>query len=443
MNVLRISATIVMMIVAAGTGWVTQAQNVSKTLKIDRSMVDQASECITCHSEKQPGVVNDWRKSRHGHVGVSCLDCHQVEKDSPMAAQHCPGVKGTETYVSVLVTPKTCSRCHPVEVKEFSESGHVRAAVQIIPKEGLDALKNIHEGQQHPEFMGGPNETGCMQCHGETIVLDENRRPTPETWPNSGIGTIWPDGSIGNCTVCHTRHQFKISESRKPDACASCHLGPDHPNIEIFENSKHGHIYKTEGHTWNYESAPGAWEPGDYRAPTCAVCHMSGIGDLKTTHNVSARLKWNLWGKSSQLRDSTDPFSPLTGDHEKGRTAMKSVCLNCHSSTLVEGFFMQADKQIELYNEAYWKPAKKMHDELEANGLLGENPWKDAFQISFYHLWHHEGRRMRMGAAMGSPDYAHWHGSFEVMQRLYELEEIYKARMESGKIEPFAEGGSH
>ena len=36
-------------------------------------------------------------------------------------------------------------------------------------------------------------------------------------------------------------------------------------------------------HDWRWDAAPGTWTPGvDYRAPTCAVCHMSGAGDIKT-----------------------------------------------------------------------------------------------------------------------------------------------------------------
>ena len=257
----------------------------AKQIQIKRGVTKEGKSCIDCHAKKNPGIVHDWKDSRHGHANVSCIDCHQVKADSPMAAQNCPGVKGTEIHVSLMVTPKTCGRCHPAEQKQFNASGHFRAALQVEGKPAMAKLKEYHEGQNHPKFKGAPNETGCMQCHGDRIKLDADNRPTAETWPNSGIGTIWPDGSVGNCTVCHTRHKFDIQEARKPEACASCHLGPDHPQIEIFNSSKHGQIYKTEGHTWKFDSAPDAWEPGDYRAPTCATCHMSGIGDLETSHN--------------------------------------------------------------------------------------------------------------------------------------------------------------
>jgi len=407
-----------------------------KQIKVNRALTAEGRGCIECHAKKTPGIVQDWRNSRHGHVGVSCIDCHSRPADSPLASQTCPGVKNTQTWISIVVTPKTCSKCHPAEVEQFSKSGHFRAATQIAGKQSMQDLMLKYEGQNHPQFKGGPQETGCIQCHGTTVKLGKDHRPLPETWPNSGIGNVNPDGSIGNCVVCHTRHRFDIAEARKPAACASCHLGPDHPDIEIFTNSKHGHIFATEGDRYTYDTTPDAWEPGDYRAPTCAVCHMSGIGDLNTTHNVSGRLYWNLWAKKSAPRNSDDPTNPLTGNASDGRRAMKKVCANCHSSLHTDGFFAQADKQVRLYNKAYYEPAKQMVDDLKAKGLLRKNPWTDPFQIAYYHLWHHEGRRMRQGALMGGPDYAHWHGSFEVMQRLYEMQAIYKKRLQTGKIEP-------
>ena len=78
-----------------------------------------------------------------------------------------------------------------------------------------------------------------------------------------------------------------------------------------------------------------------------------------------------------------------------------------------------------------------MLDVLREKGLLKDNPWIDPFQITFYHLWYHEGRRARHSAMMAAPDYAHWHGFFELQQSLYKLEELYKIQIESGKIEGF------
>jgi len=405
-----------------------------KTLKIDRHLTAAGKECISCHQKHTPGQVADWKESRHAHAGVSCIDCHQVSEDSPMATQH-ESLVGTDIFVTPLVSPAVCGRCHVDAKKQFDASGHFRSYRQIIPKDSLHALTQVHEGQGIPELNGAPNETGCMQCHGTKIELDKHGKPTPETWPNNGMGNIYPDGSTGSCTACHSRHKFSIAEARKPAACASCHLGPDHPDIEIYNNSKHGHIYNSDSQDWKWDSPPDAWEPGDYRAPTCATCHMSGIGELNVTHNVSERLFWNLWAKESKVRNSDDVMSPLLGNGPAGRAKMEKVCSNCHSSQHTKNYFTQGDKAVRLYNEGYYAPATKMLKELKEKKLLKDNPWADEFQITYYHLWHHQGRRARQGAMMGAADYAHWHGFFELQMDLYKLKDIYKKRLETGKIE--------
>lgn len=434
------------MLLAAHVGDLTGA----KTIKIDRDMSKLAASCVECHAKTTPSHVNDWKDSRHGHVGVSCLDCHVVKKDNPMAGQNCDGIKGTDVYVSILVSPKTCSKCHPNEVKEFENSGHARAAFQVKAKPGMQKMMNHYEGKDLKGLHTSPESTGCMQCHGSIIEVKDGR-PTAETWPTYGIGNVYPDGGVGNCKSCHSAHTFSIAESRKPGACASCHLGPDHPDKEIYESSMHGHIFTTEGASWKYDAAPDAWEPGDYRAPTCATCHMSGIGSLKSTHNVSKRLSWNIWAPISIKRDGGNDTAvteyrkngKITKGNKAagnlkgsaaGRAEMKQVCKSCHVSTHTENFFTMADKHVELYN-TYAKDAKKMIGELKKKGLMKKDIWSDEAFNTWYHLWHHEGRRMRQGALMGSPDYAHWHGVFEVQQDIRKLKAIYEKRIKTGKIE--------
>jgi hypothetical protein len=395
----------------------------------------EAKECVECHATETTGIVADWDMSVHAREAVSCIDCHEVDSDSPMVAKNVEGHEDVAVSISVLVPPSACNECHEEQVAQFDASGHYRAGLQVIAKESMQTLMHVHEGRNHPEFFDAANQTGCLQCHGGQIVVDEDGRPTADTYPSSGMGNIYPDGDVGNCVVCHTRHSFSIAEARKPEACASCHLGPDHPDIEIYENSKHGQIYAAEGEKWIWDRAPGEWEPGDYRAPTCATCHMSGIGDLEVTHNVTERLYWNLWAKESKPRTESDVMDTFYGNAEEGRELMKAVCSECHTATLYNGFFESADDAVRLYNEAYYAPAEAMRVELAERGLLKENPWEDEFQIVYYYLWHHEGRRARQGALMGGPDWAHWHGFFDLMQDIYKLEEIYNMRIETGVIE--------
>ena len=284
------------------------------------------------------------------------------------------------------------------------------------------------------KFAGAPDslrnaarQSGCQMCHGSTVKLNADNKPTDDSWPG-GIGMRYPDGGIGNCVVCHNRHGFKVSEARKPESCAKCHLGPDHPDIEIYYESHHGQLFLTEGEEWRWDSAPDTWEPGDYKAPTCAACHMSGIGELSTTHNISERLKWDLMHPKSVVR------SGERGNGEKGRKLMVKVCTNCHSSTHTRNHFAKLDRSAQLYNFYQGKAAKMLAD-LKAKNLLKQDKWKDPIQELYYYLWHHVGRRARQGSAMDGPDYAHWHGFFQLFQVYKDMEDIYNYRIKNGKIE--------
>lgn len=418
---------------AAETGYPDLA---TKEFKIVRGYSQEALTCIECHAAKTPGVVEGWKLSKMAHAGVSCYDCHTVTKRSPMASQ-CEGLKGTDTFISPMVSSGTCSRCHPVEVEQFLKSGHAElASAPVVENEKFLKLMYHYEGA---EFIGNPlgsfsnraaRSSGCQMCHGTQVEVGPDNKPIKETWPG-GVGTRYPDGSIGNCTVCHTRHRFSISEARKPEACASCHLGPDHPNIEIYIESKHGQMFLAHGDEWEWDSAPDTWEPGDYTAPTCATCHMSGIGELATSHNVNERLKWDLVHARSELR------SGVRGDGKKGEEMMKKVCANCHGTSHIKAQRDTLDSTVELYN-FYWDKAVAMKEGLQAKGLLKDDPWKDGFQELMYYLWHHTGRRARHGAAMGGPDYAHWHGFFQIFQVYKDMEDLYDFRMKANKIEPLS-----
>ncbi len=409
--------------------------NMSKSadIVIKRGYSPEALKCIECHSKETPGIVAGWKEGRMAHAGVSCYDCHVVDKSSPMASQ-CKGLKGTNIFTSPMVSPKTCARCHPTEVDQFSKSGHARlASAPVVEKK---KFKNLIYELEGGGFAGVPGESklrlatrqsGCQMCHGSEIQLGPDKRPTNDSWPG-GIGMRYPDGGIGNCVVCHNRHQFKISEARKPEACAKCHLGPDHPDIEIYYESNHGQIFLTDGENWKWDSAPDAWEPGDYTAPTCATCHMSGIGELSTTHNVNERLKWDLVHPKSVVR------SGERGDGEKGRPLMRKVCANCHSTLHIDNHFAKLDRAVELYN-FYFDKATAMVNDLKSKKLLKADKWKDPVQELHYYLWHHTGRRARHGAAMDGPDYAHWHGFFQIFQVYKDIEDIYNYRIKNNKIE--------
>ncbi len=399
-------------------GQSAENQPKEKAFRIERSMPKEAVACIECHKREHPGLFADWANSRHASANITCYDCHKAESFDPdVSKEHEKQYNrrdlkyGTKEYsvpVSAVVTPKDCSRCHPDESKQYSMSKHANT-IEIIWK--IDPWLN--KGM-NSDFE---RAAGCYHCHGTVLKMGKEGLDS-ETWPNVGVGRVNLDGSKGSCTSCHTRHRFSVMEARKPEACGQCHLGPDHPQIEIFMESKHGGIYTAFGDEYNWNAAPGTWSPGvDYRGPTCASCHMSGSGTVLTSHDVTERLAWEIQAPLTIRPSDFKPF-PSKTDWKVERDKMKEVCMQCHGKSWTDAHFVKQDRVMTEYNDVYFKPAKKMLDNLYAKGLLDKSKFFDEkLEVEYYELWHHEGRRARMGAAMMAPDYSWWHGFYECKKR--------------------------
>lgn len=389
-----------------------------KEFRIERSMPKEAVACIQCHKTENPGLFVDWTHSRHASANITCYDCHKADETDPDVSQthykqyqRSDNPFGKPEYrvpVSGVVTPKDCSRCHPDEAKQYSVSKHANT---------LELIWKIDPWLQKGMNSEMERQSGCYTCHG-TILSMKDGALDPNTWPNVGVGRVNLDGSKGSCTSCHTRHRFSVMEARKPEACGQCHLGPDHPQIEIYTESKHGDIYDTYGDEFNFKAAPGTWTPGvDYRSPTCAACHMSGAGTVMTSHDVTERLSWELQAPKT-VRPSDFAAFPAKTNWQVERDKMKTICLQCHANKWVDDHYTKLDKVVEEYNSIYFDPAKAKLDELYAKKLLDPTKFFDEhLEVEFYELWHHEGRRARMGTAMMAPDYAWWHGFYECKKR--------------------------
>jgi len=371
--------------------------------------------CLICHNTITPGIVKDWEDSKHAEAGVDCNACHGAAgKDRPDTKDH------YNFEIAVLVTPKDCQPCHAREAAEFQASRHADAASFI------GSLDNILG-----EIIGGgpAANAGCKQCHGSTVVAKAGQLDSA-TWPNTGIGRINPDGSKGTCTACHSRHLFSIAQARQPEICGKCHLGPDHPQMEVWQESKHGARYYEStqvGQTLNMQSPAGQWWPGrDYSAgPTCASCHVSATPNQGVTHDVGARVSWTL----------RPVLSTKLTDWEKKRAAMQDVCAQCHGVNFTAGFYQQFDAMVNLYNDKFATPAKEIMDTLTAKKLLTDQPFDAKIKWTYYELWHHEGRRARVGASMAGPDYTWWHGLYDVANVFYN-EFIPEARaLDSGTVD--------
>jgi hypothetical protein len=379
---------------------------------------------VECHQQKKPGIYADWQQSLHAKVGVSCVDCHRVyDNMDPTVSQ--PHFENSDVPVSALVTPTRCAQCHLDEAEQYARSKHAHT---------LEIINTIDKWLIHGMNNHVERTTGCYACHG-SVVQFEAGHPMGGTWPNVGVGRKNPDGSLGSCTSCHTRHRFSMIEARKPEACGQCHLGPDHPQIEIYTESKHGAIYYAEGDQWNWNPDDFHWTAGrDYRTPTCASCHISEAKEVAKSHDVTERLAWELQAPLTIRPSEFTPF-PASTSWEMERAKMSRVCLQCHSQAWTAGHFQNLDRVIENYNTLYYAPVAKVLNDLYATGLLSETSYFDEkLEWEFYEFWHHEGRRARMGAAMMAPDYAWWHGFYEVKHRYVTFMEEAERLKEERKL---------
>ncbi len=301
----------------------------------------ETQECIGCHSSVSPGIVADWKRSRHASITpaealkktdlqrrvsnaqipkeyvdyvVGCAECHKMNP-----ADHKDTFDHNDAKVHVTVTPKDCATCHPEEVEQYNDNIMSRARNNLKKNPVFSSMADSINGTQRFANMKTtitpPNEKteadSCFHCHGTQIEVKgtvkrdtdfgEMEFPVLSGWPNQGVGRINTDGSEGLCSSCHSKHRFSLTLARKADTCSQCHKGPDVPAYKAYSVSKHGNIYASLGGEWNFKEVP--WTIGkDFNAPTCAVCHVSLLvtenGDVvaKRTHRMNDRLPWRILG---------------------------------------------------------------------------------------------------------------------------------------------------
>ncbi|MFH2220197.1 MAG: multiheme c-type cytochrome [Pseudomonadota bacterium] len=302
---------------------------------------DATQECLDCHSVFHPGIVQDWRNSRHARTtpkqamtqsgpalkvssknvpaslqetAVGCAECHTLRNDA-----HADTFDHNGGDIHVVVSPDDCATCHSTERTQFDKNIMAHARKNLAENPVYQDLQRtilgegeIKDGNVH---FSPSNELtradACFYCHGTQLEVTgrevrdtdagELEFPVIKGWPNQGVGRVNLDGSKGACSACHTRHQFSIEMARKPYTCKECHVGPDVPAFKVYTASKHGNIFSAVSDTWNFTAVP--WTIGqDFTAPTCAACHASLLvnadGEVvnERTHQMNDRLGWRLFG---------------------------------------------------------------------------------------------------------------------------------------------------
>jgi len=310
-------------------------------LAADAPISEATAQCLECHSVFHPGIVHDWKKSRHAAVTpkqasaavglarkisnpaiaedlqnavVGCAECHTMRPGA-----HADTFDHNGFEVHVVVSPDDCATCHLEERRQYGENIMALARKNLDENPVYQKLQEVILGT--PRYKEGrlsfapvdglTRADACNYCHGTRLEVTgkvkrdtdagEMEFPVIKGWPNQGSGRLNPDGSSGACTACHPRHGFSMEMARKPYTCMECHAGPDVPAYKVYSVSKHGNIFSSSQAGWNFSAVP--WAVGrDFTAPTCAACHMSLLvnaeGEMinRRTHKISDRLGWRLFG---------------------------------------------------------------------------------------------------------------------------------------------------
>jgi hydroxylamine dehydrogenase len=362
-------------------------------------LVRATGRCADCHRQETASVVHQYERSEHSAVNVNCLDCHQpVEGQEPL--EHRGFTIATE------LTSLNCQQCHTTQYDQFARSRHAApawAAVhgsQDFTEEQIAFGERYHEGAVERNANGlallegaGALASGCEACH--------------------DIGRPNADGSIGDCTACHSRHSTSVALAREPATCGQCHMGPDHSQLEIYNESKHGVLFNAQRSTMNLDADPSNLSTADMSVPTCATCHMSGLDGMGFTHDVTERLSWWLFA----------PVSNKRPNYDRGQDEMKEMCANCHVMDEVDEFYTAAEVVVESTNEKV-QASLDLMAELRAENLLTPAPFDESIEFVAFDIWHYFGRTAKHGAFMGGADFVQWHGNYELLLKWVEMQEM-------------------
>ncbi len=407
---------------------------------LPHGVLDQAT-CAECHRKLHPTIVAQFEASAMGKAGVqnprvnvpgqvpqiTCAACHGTNHDDIMAT------KGR-------VPETTCGACHPQIYKDaVADAGHSYGP----GPGGLGTNWERNIGVPHYKQMPRKvMEMGCDACHAQAGATDAKYWNEQQKKYVDTSSLTYRNG----CIACHTRHAFNLEEARKPEACYTCHMGPDHPNYEAYMSSKHGSIYVARGKEWDWSRplADAKWD-----TPTCAYCHMLYVapdGTRTSSHNMTRKIIWGMGvqAASGELKDIT-----ITPENQGKRNEMVKVCLTCHSEDKARGYLESADAHklagdalvidarnilAGLYKDKLIEPS---HAQLSAgllqgprytaidlpDGIAFHSPASLYYDVTpiereYFDLFFFSALKSYKGAFHMSPDYAWWYGYADVLGHL-------------------------
>lgn len=352
-----------------------------------------AERCLSCHEQRTPGVVAAWRASAHGRarVPVGCAACHGADGPSNHPA---PGAR-----TRPAVDAAACARCHAARAAEHARGPHGTSL-----RSGRGCTRNL--------ARPGPE---CALCHDSgsagLATQSECARFLRQTPAMQRQGCDSCHEVERRCDSCHGTHGTAAAVARDPATCGTCHMGPDHPQYEMWRSSRHGARYAAAGAA---------------AAPGCVGCHMPA-----GSHDVGIGITMGLSGQ------------PFPEERRKAqRERMLDACGRCHARGFAARQLADGD-QVQRESKAILDEAAAVVRRLDEQGLLEPSPASRpphplagnrlelGPQMLYEDLSRAEAIYFRMkkywyvtaykGVFHQNPDYAHWYGNAALKLGLSEL----------------------
>ena len=345
-----------------------------------------AEDCIECHKRETPAAVTQWQGSVHA-AAVGCSACHGEDHEAIINGK-------------AFVDAKVCGRCHEKAFHEHVDSKH-----------GM----GLHAGWGCTRNLENRDPRECSFCHEEGSTKPKTTvqcaRFLTQTSEMGALGCNRCHQVENSCASCHTNHITDLASVRAPGSCATCHMGPDHPQWEMWQTSRHGVLFEAIGEEFG---------------PTCQRCHMP-----EGSHNVSFGITM-----------SPAMIQPPPEERAVQRQEMLSVCIQCHSRSFSERELTSGDAILEQ-SKALIKEAADIIRDLADHDLLvpslqerPEHPlrgrelvldaqmlYEDISHVErlFFKMKKYDLAKTVKGAFHQNPAYTHWYGNAELKMTLVDI----------------------
>ncbi len=107
----------------------------------------------------------------------------------------------------------------------------------------------------------------------------------------------------------------------------------------------------------------------------------------------------------------------------------------------MDAFYQDAEGVVAATNQKV-EAMQNVVADLRRDGLLTPTPFDEPIEFLEFDYWHYFGRTAKHGAFMGGADFVQWHGNYELLLKMIEIEAMARElRERAERAESKRDGG--